>query len=126
MPPIHPLPDRPDGIPWPSNITAAYNIINNSCNRAETMIRQADMDPIRLRLQLEVLTSDVFPLLLVMENVAEREQIPQDWLLASALTTKGLVLALEAALENSEGRYGIHSDRIKISNHSCSLTIERL
>jgi hypothetical protein len=61
-----------------------------------------------------------------MENVAEREQIPQDWLLASALTTKGLVLALEAALKNSEGRYGIHSDCINISNHSCSLTIERL
>ena len=62
MAPIEPLPNRT--VPWPPNILAAYQIIDECCTRAYNMLHQADMDPIRLRIQQEKLTSDVFPLLL--------------------------------------------------------------
>lgn len=102
MAPIEPLPNRT--VPWPPNILAAYQIIDECCTRAYNMLHQADMDPIRLRIQQEKLTSDVFPLLLVLEQVAHAEQIPQQWLLASAEATRDLVASLQEARENADGR----------------------
>ena len=79
MPPIPPLPDHPHSTPWSANVYQAYQIISDNCRNAMEVLLQ-EADTIRLKLHVEMLISNVVPILKGLELHFEHEGIPKDWL----------------------------------------------
>jgi hypothetical protein len=101
------LPELPEDIPWSPSVLAAYEILHNATTRAASLLQYGLHDPLRLKLCIEVLHNDAFPLLVALENSAEAENIPQEWLIACANCIVGYANALDSALQNAQGQYVI-------------------
>ncbi|KAI0093418.1 hypothetical protein BDY19DRAFT_990060 [Irpex rosettiformis] len=101
---ILPLPDREDGHAWAANIQQACYVIQTTYAQSIQLLRQSDLDPIRLKVHLDTLIDDVCPLLLSLAEVAETEVIPEDWIGSSTDAVGKLGHQMKEAYENSCGR----------------------
>ena len=104
--PIPDLPENIGGVPWPPNIIAAHHTVNNATTRASALLRQANQDPLRLKLHLETLLVEICPILVALENNLVASGLPHAWLVVCAEAVADLVKNLHTALENAQGRYG--------------------
>lgn len=101
---ILPLPARQDGQPWSPNIQQAYQIVHSTYLRAVALLRQTDLDPLRLKVHLDTLVDDICPLLVALAQVADVDGFPKDWLVESAEAVGSLGRHLAEVYENATGR----------------------
>lgn len=113
------LPDRNQ--PWPPNIVRAYQIIESSYTRAFQLLRQADLDPLRMKVHIDTLADDVCPLLVALAQIADTEAPLGDWLVASAEAVGKLGRRLKEMHETASGRCVAFSTQLQSSNGSSLL-----
>lgn len=102
--PLLALPEHFTGAPWAPNVQSAYEVISQVTNRAEQLLCQSALDPLRLKHHLEAVLHEALPLLVALSDSADIEDIPNDWLVRCAKEVAGIVDGLREALSNAEGR----------------------
>lgn len=99
------LPQQQGGTLWSPNILRSYDSMQNAFTRAHSLLLQAQQDPLRLKLHIETLTTDVCPLLVALDEATAIDSVPQEWLVECAKSVVRLVQSLRQALANAHGQY---------------------
>jgi hypothetical protein len=95
------LPEHPDIIHWPANVITAHAIISNAYHHASQLLRQDDMDPLRLQIHIERLRNRIVPIF----DVLVPEIHDNEWAYTGANLLAYLILELESALEKADSVY---------------------
>lgn len=66
--------------PWSPSVRNAFQRINAVYSTASAYLEAASFYPHRLEGYLNAIATDVFPVLLLLEESADQEGIPQTWL----------------------------------------------
>ena len=78
--PLPALPSRRTDTPWSPSALNAYARINEIYNTASAYLEAASFDSHRLEGYLTAIVTDVFPIVLLLEESLVQEGIPTDWL----------------------------------------------
>lgn len=101
---VHPthfpaLPDTPNQFNWPPDVLRAHNIIASAYDRAATLLRQEEADPMRLRIHSEQISQNMLHIL----DALVPEVGDQTWLDASATALGQITVDLERSAVIADG-----------------------
>jgi glutathione S-transferase len=96
------LPEVPNNFQWGANVLEAHNIITTAYNRADTLLRQEEADPVRLRVHSDQIANRIVPIL----EALEPEVGDQPWIAQCADTLGHLMVDLVRAATAADTMYG--------------------
>lgn len=95
------LPETPDHFQWGVNVHQAHNIITTAYTRADTLLRQEEADPVRLRVHSDQIANRIIPIL----EALEPEVGDQAWITECAETLGCLMVDLVRAAATADKVY---------------------
>ena len=98
------LPVRHNLVAWSPNIQNAYQKVITTYDKVYQLLRQSDLDPLRLSLHVDILVREIHPILLALASIIDAQQIPRPWLNTVATTVAQLAEVLQEAHLNAHGR----------------------
>ncbi|KAK7434278.1 hypothetical protein VKT23_020279 [Stygiomarasmius scandens] len=99
LPPLPPFPLSPNYLQkaWSPNVYGAYNELHSVYNHASHIVTQ-EADPTQISAHAERLVGKGLTILLSIEEFAEREHVPGDWVAEATLSLVSLLNELTDAL----------------------------
>lgn len=101
FPEISPLPEGL--VAWSANVQNAHHELLSSYTNANRLLGQDDVDPLRYRVQANIIVKDLIPLLEAMELNTANEGLPIKWVHAVATCIIITLEALNVSHANSRG-----------------------
>ena len=98
---LPPLPARET--PWSPNIRNAFLCLNTIYSTASAYLETGSIEPHRLDIYAAAVTSDAFPLLLLLDESAEDENMSLPWLEKVSNLYVEILVLLDENLERARG-----------------------
>ena len=91
--------------PWSPNIRNAFLLLNTIYSTASTYLETGSIEPHRLDKYAAAVVSYAFPLLLLLDESAEEENLSLDWLEKVSNSYVEILVLLDENLECARGEY---------------------
>lgn len=76
---LPPLPQRPDDEPYSANVKLSFDILNDAHRSCSNILRLQHPDITRININIDIIIKDVVVVLEALEESAEFEGIPLEW-----------------------------------------------
>lgn len=107
---LSPLPIR--NTPWSAAVLSAYQKLNQIYQTASVYVDSDGLEAHRLQQYGTAIITDAYPLLLLLEESAEDESIPNQWIQDAATQFTELLCLVDEHWTSAEGECVFHLDFI--------------